>query len=155
MSIAKKKFMDLAAVVNSEKQGGEAFTPETLALGFLSIANATMVRPIRKLSEGRGYGATNHNLGSFGGAGGQHAVFIARNLGIRRALVPRYSSILSAYGMALADVVVENQAPVAVNLKAGLARARISTCKNLSTGPRSSSLRELRRHVWFMNASLI
>ena len=92
----------------------EPFTPETLALGFLAIANATMTRPIRTLSEGRGYDAASHNLGSFGGAGGQHAVVIARDLGIRRAIIPCYSSILSAYGMALADVVVENQEPAAI-----------------------------------------
>lgn len=92
----------------------EPFTVETLALGFLAIANATMTRPIRTLSEGRGHDAASHNLGSFGGAGGQHAVFIARDLGIRRAIIPCYSSILSAYGMALADVVVENQEPAAI-----------------------------------------
>jgi 5-oxoprolinase (ATP-hydrolysing) len=92
----------------------EPFTPETLALGFLAIANATMTRPIRTLSEGRGYDAASHNLGSFGGAGGQHAVSIARDLGIKRAIIPCYSSILSAYGMALADVVVENQEPAVI-----------------------------------------
>ncbi|KAL4776363.1 Hydantoinase B/oxoprolinase-domain-containing protein [Aspergillus nidulans var. acristatus] len=110
----KEKFSALADTINKEKDGGEPFTPETLALGFLAIANATMTRPIRTLSEGRGYGAASHNLGCFGGAGGQHAVFIARDLGIKRAIIPCYSSILSAYGMALADVVVENQEPAAM-----------------------------------------
>ncbi|KAI5459135.1 Hydantoinase B/oxoprolinase-domain-containing protein [Mariannaea sp. PMI_226] len=112
LDIVKAKFAALTETVNKEKDGqGELFTPESLALGFLSIANATMTRPIRTLSEGRGYGAASHNLGCFGGAGGQHAVFIARDLGIKQAILPRYSSILSAYGMALADVVVENQEP--------------------------------------------
>lgn len=46
-----------------------------------------------------------------GGAGGQHAVAIAESLGIRQILVHRYSSVLSAYGMALADVVDERQEP--------------------------------------------
>lgn len=114
LAVVKEKFAALTDIVNKAKDGGKAFTPETLALGFLSIANATMTRPIRTLSEGRGYGAASHNLGCFGGAGGQHAVFIARDLGIKRAILPRYSSILSAYGMALADVVVENQQPAAL-----------------------------------------
>ncbi|KAI8656313.1 hypothetical protein NCS56_01234900 [Fusarium sp. Ph1] len=114
LDIVKSKFVALTDIVNREKDGGEPFTPETLALGFLAIANATMTRPIRTLSEGRGYGAASHNLGCFGGAGGQHAVFIARDLGIKRAIIPCYSSILSAYGMALADVVVENQEPAAI-----------------------------------------
>ncbi|KAF4469269.1 5-oxoprolinase (ATP-hydrolysing) [Fusarium albosuccineum] len=114
LDIVKQKFSSLTDLVNMEKDGGEPFTPETLALGFLAIADATMTRPIRTLSEGRGYGAASHNLGSFGGAGGQHAVFIARDLGIKKAIIPCYSSILSAYGMALADVVVENQEPAAI-----------------------------------------
>lgn len=115
IDVVKDKFRILTDVVNADQGiADDPFTPETLALGFLAIANATMARPIRTLSEGRGYGAASHNLGSFGGAGGQHAVFIARDLGIKRAIIPRYSSILSAYGMALADVVVENQEPVAL-----------------------------------------
>ncbi|GAM40393.1 oxoprolinase [Talaromyces pinophilus] len=115
LSIVKEKFAALTAVINAEKDGSLQLTPEEVAVGFLSIANATMTRPIRTLSEGRGFETAAHNLCCFGGAGGQHAVAIARDLGIRRALIPRYSSILSAYGMALADVVVENQEPEATS----------------------------------------
>ncbi|KAI3124877.1 hypothetical protein CBS147326_7866 [Penicillium roqueforti] len=109
--IVTTMFLDVTATINEEKDGDSLLTPEEVACGFLSIANATMTRPIRTLSEGRGYETANHNLACFGGAGGQHAVFVARDLGIRRAIIPRYSSILSAYGMALADVTVENQEP--------------------------------------------
>ncbi|KAJ5757391.1 uncharacterized protein N7511_006085 [Penicillium nucicola] len=113
LSVVREKFVALTAIINTEKEGSSELTAEQVAVGFLSIANATMTRPIRALSEGRGFETAAHNLCCFGGAGGQHAVFIARDLGIRRALIPRYSSILSAYGMALADVVVENQEPEA------------------------------------------
>ncbi|OKL57176.1 hypothetical protein UA08_07317 [Talaromyces atroroseus] len=115
LAVVKEKFTALTAVINAEKDGSSQLTPEEVAVGFLSIANATMTRPIRTLSEGRGFETAAHNLCCFGGAGGQHAVAIARDLGIRRALIPRYSSILSAYGMALADVVVENQEPEATS----------------------------------------
>lgn len=40
----------------------------------------------------------NHNLGVFGGAGGQHACDIARTLKISRIIIHKFSSILSAYG---------------------------------------------------------
>ncbi|KAK5987174.1 hypothetical protein PT974_11294 [Cladobotryum mycophilum] len=43
--------------------------------------------------------------------GGQHAIAIASSLGIHQVLIHRYSSVLSAYGMALADVVDERQEP--------------------------------------------
>lgn len=104
----------MTETINQSSNG--TFTPEEVAIGFLQIANATMTRPIRKLSEGRGFETSAHNLGCFGGAGGQHAVAVARDLGIRHVIIPRYSSILSAYGMALADVVVENQEPETLTL---------------------------------------
>ncbi|OAA53586.1 Hydantoinase B/oxoprolinase [Niveomyces insectorum RCEF 264] len=112
--IVAKRFRALTDTINAEKDGSAALTVEEVACGFLSIANATMTRPIRTLSEGRGFETAGHNLACFGGAGGQHAVFVARDLGIRQALIPRYSSILSAFGMALADVTVENQEPEAL-----------------------------------------
>lgn len=71
-----------------------------------------MCRPIRSLTEGRGYDARNHRLAVFGGAGGQHACSIARNLSINSVVVHKYSSILSAYGMALAEVVHEALEPI-------------------------------------------
>jgi 5-oxoprolinase (ATP-hydrolysing) len=115
LQVVRDKFAALTAVINAEKDGSSELTAEDVAVGFLSIANATMTRPIRALSEGRGFETAAHNLCCFGGAGGQHAVSIARDLGIRKAFIPRYSSILSAYGMALADVVVENQEPEAIS----------------------------------------
>ncbi|KAG8801159.1 hypothetical protein FRC16_001167 [Serendipita sp. 398] len=50
-------------------------------------------------------------LATFGGAGGQHAGEIARLLGIKTVLIHRYSSILSAYGLSLADRIYELQEP--------------------------------------------
>lgn len=73
-----------------------------------------MCRPIRTLTEARGYDASLHNLASFGGAGGQHACDISKALGISRVLIHKYSSVLSAYGMALADVVHEERNPSAL-----------------------------------------
>lgn len=73
-----------------------------------------MCRPIRTLTEAKGHDASLHNLSSFGGAGGQHACEIARTLGVSRILIHKYSSLLSAYGMALADLVHEERSPCAV-----------------------------------------
>lgn len=114
--VVEKMFTEMTRTINREKEGDSQLTPEEVAAGYLVVANATMTRPIRTLSEGRGFETASHNLGCFGGAGGQHAVAVARDLGIRQVIIPRYSSILSAYGMALADVVVENQEPEALTL---------------------------------------
>lgn len=79
---------------------------------FIEVANEGMCRPIRSLTEGRGYDARNHRLAVFGGAGGQHACSIARNLNINSVVVHKYSSVLSAYGMALAEIVHEGLEPI-------------------------------------------
>ncbi|CAG8553030.1 1256_t:CDS:10 [Ambispora leptoticha] len=77
------------------------------------VANEKMCRPIRSLTEAKGYDTSKHILACFGGAGGQHACAIAHNLGIKKILIHRHSSILSAYGLSLADVVHETQEPCA------------------------------------------
>ena len=90
---------------------GTNMSIDEVADGFLAVANETMTRPIRSLTEAKGHDSSKHRLATFGGAGGQHAVAIAESLGIGQILIHRYSSCLSAYGMALADVVEERQEP--------------------------------------------
>lgn len=85
--------------------------PEEVASGFLRVANESMGRPIRSLTEGRGIRTADHTLVSFGGAGGQHACDVAEALGIEKAAIHRFSSILSAYGIALGDLTHEIQLP--------------------------------------------
>ncbi|CAI2349859.1 unnamed protein product [Caenorhabditis sp. 36 PRJEB53466] len=87
------------------------FTVEEVALGFIAVANEEMCRPIRTLTESRGYNPSDHILACFGGAGGQHACAVAKNLGISQVRIHKYSALLSAYGIALADVVNESQRP--------------------------------------------
>ena len=84
---------------------------DEVAFGFLRVANEAMCRPIRNITEAKGYEPSTHVLNVFGGAGPQHACAIARALGMKQILVPRYCSILSAYGIGLADVVFEDQVP--------------------------------------------
>ncbi|XP_043474758.1 5-oxoprolinase [Leptopilina heterotoma] len=89
----------------------EKMSIEEVAMGFIKVANETMCRPIRSLTQGKGYDTSQHVLACFGGAGGQHACAIARSLGMKSVFVHKYAGILSAYGMALADVVEESQEP--------------------------------------------
>lgn len=72
---------------------------DEIAIGFIKVANEVMARPIRSLTEARGFRTSNHLLSAFGGAGGQHACELARNLGISKIIIHQYSSILSAYGV--------------------------------------------------------
>jgi len=114
--VTEAKFLALTEEINAERlaTGFSPFTAEEVAMGFLKVADEGMARPIRALTEARGYDASAHHLASFGGAGGQHACSVAAVLGISRIIIHKYSSILSAYGMSLADVVHEIQRPAAL-----------------------------------------
>lgn len=61
--------------------------------------------------KGKGYDTRKHVLSVFGGAGGQHSCSIARSLGIQKIYVNRFSGILSALGLSIADIVTEKQEP--------------------------------------------
>ncbi|RDW84890.1 aspartate aminotransferase-2 [Coleophoma cylindrospora] len=105
-------FEAMTEAVNKDTKA--KLTLEEIAVGFLDVANEAMCRPIRILTEAKGHNTNLHNLASFGGAGGQHACDVAKRLGISRILIHKYSSVLSAYGMALADVVHEERGPSAL-----------------------------------------
>jgi N-methylhydantoinase A len=74
------------------------------ALGILRIMTSNMVRAIRAVSIERGYDPRDFSLMPFGGAGGLHAVDVARELAIRKILVPLSPGILCAEGVALSDM---------------------------------------------------
>jgi 5-oxoprolinase (ATP-hydrolysing) len=111
----REEFEKLANQINSYRKSQDSsakdMTVEEIALGFVNVANETMCRPIRQLTEMKGHETRNHALACFGGAGPQHACAIARSLGMKEVLVHRFCGILSAYGMGLADVVEEAQEP--------------------------------------------
>ncbi|KAJ7338275.1 hypothetical protein JRQ81_011031 [Phrynocephalus forsythii] len=71
-------------------------------------------QPPLSIEEARGHDTSRHILACFGGAGGQHACAIARALGMSQVFIHKHSGILSAYGLALADVVHEAQEPCAL-----------------------------------------
>jgi 5-oxoprolinase (ATP-hydrolysing) len=111
VEITRKRFEELCDIINHENPE-VVKTPEEIALGFLKVANFQMAKPIRELTDAKGHDIRRHALASFGGAGGQHATSIARVLKINKVLIHKHSSILSAYGISLADLVNEEQEPV-------------------------------------------
>ncbi|KAI5679738.1 hypothetical protein M9H77_00965 [Catharanthus roseus] len=115
ITATRDKFDKLAKQINDYRKNQDPLlkdmTVEEVALGFVNVANETMCRPIRQLTEMKGHETSNHALACFGGAGPQHACAIARSLGMKEVLIHKYCGILSAYGMGLADVVEELQEP--------------------------------------------
>ena len=100
--------LDHASVAKAfEAMAGEVGggrSAEQVADGFIAIAVAKMAEAIKKISVARGYDVTRYSLNCFGGAGGQHACDVADALAIKTVLIHPLSSLLSAYGMGLADI---------------------------------------------------
>lgn len=94
----------LDEIIAEMQQRDQSYSREELAAGLARIANSTISAAIKKISIARGYDVRDYVLIPFGGAGGQHACPIARELGIKKILFHPYGSILSAYGIGMADV---------------------------------------------------
>ncbi len=115
---ARAALAELTAEINTSyvDQGHPSLSVEEVALGFLRVADEVMVRPIREISVMRGFDIREHVLAVFGGAGAQHACSVARILGIRKVVIHRFSGILSACGMGMADTTVDRRQPAASEL---------------------------------------
>src|ERR1700736_6649812 len=93
-------------------QVGDGRSSEQVADGFIKIAVENMANAIKKISVQRGYDVTRYALNCFGGAGGPHACLVADALGMTKVLIHPFSSLLSAYGMGLADIRATRQQAV-------------------------------------------
>ncbi|MFN8660560.1 MAG: hydantoinase/oxoprolinase family protein [Thermomicrobiales bacterium] len=74
-------------------------TTVELAEGICDVINAKMAQAIRTLTVEKGIEPRDFALVAFGGAGPMHAVFLARELGIREVIAPPYPGAFSAWGM--------------------------------------------------------
>ncbi|MDB6092223.1 MAG: hypothetical protein JWN85_5007 [Gammaproteobacteria bacterium] len=100
-SAVAREFAALAIRVRAAT--GEEPTPEALAEAFLEVGVESMANAIRQVSTRQGLDAGEFTLFCFGGAAGQHACRVARAAGMHRILVHPLASVLSAFGIGVAD----------------------------------------------------
>ncbi|MBM3221046.1 MAG: hydantoinase/oxoprolinase family protein [Candidatus Rokubacteria bacterium] len=74
------------------------------AEGIYRVVNTNMAEGIKLVSVRRGVDPRRFALVSFGGAAGLHITDVARQLEIRRVVVPTVASVLSAWGMLATDL---------------------------------------------------
>ncbi|WP_332694396.1 hydantoinase/oxoprolinase family protein [Bosea sp. (in: a-proteobacteria)] len=74
------------------------------AAGIYRLINLKMADGIRMMTLRRGVDPRGYTLLSFGGAAGLHAVEVAREMEMRRVVVPTVASVLSAWGMLASDL---------------------------------------------------
>lgn len=84
-------------------------TLEAAALGIVRVANAAMVRALRRITVERGIDGRQCTLLAYGGAGPMHAVEVARAFGIAKVVIPAHSSAFSALGCVSAELSYSQQ----------------------------------------------
>jgi N-methylhydantoinase A len=87
------------AVFTAEVADRLQLDPAAAAYGCHELANASMIRAIKSVTVQRGRDPRDFTLVAFGGSGPIHAAGIARELGIRRVLVPPRPGVFSAVGL--------------------------------------------------------
>ncbi len=105
------------------RDGDEAERAVAVALGVVRVVEADMARALRVVTVERGVDPRGLALVAFGGAGPQHACALAEELGMERILVPLASGVLSALGLAAADLRRDYVAPASFPFEELEARA--------------------------------
>jgi len=98
--------LDTAAAEEAVDRIADALGVDRMAAaeGIHRVINTRMAEGIRLVSVRRGVDPRRFALLSFGGAAGLHITDIARQLDLRRVIVPRLAAVLSAWGMLATDL---------------------------------------------------
>ena len=86
---------------------GLSASVEDAAAQIVRVVDANMTQAIRLVSTERGIDPAGYTLVPYGGAGPLHACRLAEALGMRRVLVPPFPGLTSAYGLLVAELVVD------------------------------------------------
>lgn len=109
----KRAHKAMAKLANDLSQvSGKRCSVITAAEGVISVANTNMERALRHISVERGHDPRQFALLPFGGAGGLHAVDLARALRIPTIIAPTAPGALSAVGVLIADVIKDQSRTV-------------------------------------------
>lgn len=95
----------LESLAGELSQLGHAYCALDVAEGFFRIANANMAQAVREMTVGRGLDLREHAMVVFGGAGGQHACALARELGVRELVFHPQAGVLSAWGIGISGLI--------------------------------------------------
>ncbi len=90
-----------AASVTAELGARLGLAPDEAAAGVVRVVEEVMAGAIRRVSLEEGADPREATLVAFGGAGGLHAVSLARRLDMAGAVVPPHTGVFSALGLLL------------------------------------------------------
>ena len=137
---AREALNQLASELSAAAQ--RKITAIDAAHGLLDVVTTNMERALRHISVERGNDPRDFTLIPFGGAGGLHAVALARALRMPRVLVPPSPGALSALGVLTGDVVKEQSRTVMIEARVGVAKKLEATFRELEREARAILRRE-------------
>src|SRR5699024_7015585 len=79
-------------------------TAEEASLGIIRIANSNMLNALKLVSIRKGHNPQDFTLVAFGGGGSMHAPALAKELGVKKVVIPVASPVFSAWGMLMSDL---------------------------------------------------
>ena len=96
VDIARKAMQPIADAFN--------ISIEDAAMGVIRLADSNMVNALKLVSVRRGYDPRDFVLVAFGGGGAMHAGALARELRVKKTLIPTDPAVFSAWGMLMTDL---------------------------------------------------
>ena len=105
-------------------------TPSEVARGIVRVSNSSMMHAIKMISVNRGEDPRDYTLVAFGGGGGLHAAHLAKELGVKKVVIPRYASVFSALGMLMSPIRRDRFLTKIIDLQKAYALESMQECIN-------------------------
>lgn len=77
---------------------------DELAMGIVKIANSNMLNALKLISVRKGHDPRDFTLVAIGGGGPMHSQALARELGVKRVIIPSTSAVFASWGMLMSDI---------------------------------------------------
>lgn len=108
--LSKKNFdmkvdLDKVCEVIEEKVGKPyGLSAKEAAMGIIRVANSNTLNALKLVSVRKGYDPREFVLVAFGGGGPMHGAALAKELNIKKVIIPLAASVFSAWGMLMTDL---------------------------------------------------
>src|SRR5699024_5396521 len=77
---------------------------DDLAMGIIKIANSNMLNALKLVSIRKGYDPRDFTMVAIGGGGPMHSQALARELGVKKVIIPSTSPVFASWGMLMSDL---------------------------------------------------
>jgi N-methylhydantoinase A len=94
----------VGAAIKEKIAGTYGVSTEEAAMGIIRIANSNMLTALKLISVRKGHDPRNFTIVAFGGGGSMHAAALAKELGVKKVVIPFASPVFSAWGMLMTDL---------------------------------------------------